>query len=291
MTTTTQDRSLTVDLLGSKVQMKCSDEEIVTELRRIFCMCLAPDSELPDFVIYVLPYVTSERSCYLLCNIFKQVVVERRQNLYPYLKAALKTVFLQGGNRLIFHGAGVTIGGHGVIFPGDSGCGKSTITLALLKQGEGTKLLSDDILAVDLSKSLVTACKVGISLRPQTLELFPELKAALYQSPIMENMWVLDPQDAWGSAFGDVSPITHLFLLDNKIRGEVNSEPSLVPISPDEAAWKMITLSINGAYFYAEQNVTAQLVKAIQRCHCYRLKMGSIQASTRLVRETVMQMG
>lgn len=74
----------------------------------------------------------------------------------------------------LVHSAVLVKKGRAVVFPGISKSGKSTITIALLK--EGFKYLSDEVAAIDLKTLRVTGFPRAIVIREKTLPLFPSLK-------------------------------------------------------------------------------------------------------------------
>lgn len=72
------------------------------------------------------------------------------RELRLYLLGTVMGVLLMQRGILAIHGSALVIDGHGVIFSGVSGAGKSTMAAALLKKGHA--LLADDITAVSASK-------------------------------------------------------------------------------------------------------------------------------------------
>lgn len=73
------------------------------------------------------------------------------------------------------HANGVEIDGKGILFIGDTGCGKSTTMLSLIRQGY--RYLSDDIILIRKNSGNISAfCfQKGISFDPQLAGYFPEL--------------------------------------------------------------------------------------------------------------------
>lgn len=81
-------------------------------------------------------------------NTIKIEQIERSQmaKLRVYLLGGCMGAVLSQRNIIAIHGSSMLINGSGIIFSGNSGAGKSTITTAFIN--EGYKFLSDDITAV-----------------------------------------------------------------------------------------------------------------------------------------------
>src|SRR5436190_23452734 len=76
--------------------------------------------------------------------------------------------------RVIFHAAGVDVGGVGVMICGPRGAGKTTTTAALLRS-TGASLLSNDRLIAHRGDRLV-AVPLPVPTARGTIEAFPELE-------------------------------------------------------------------------------------------------------------------
>jgi len=61
----------------------------------------------------------------------------------------MRNIFTRIRSHLLFHAAALEDHGKGVIIAADSGCGKTTLTLALVRQG--FKFLSDDVAALEFN--------------------------------------------------------------------------------------------------------------------------------------------
>ncbi|KHD07080.1 hypothetical protein PN36_04715 [Candidatus Thiomargarita nelsonii] len=73
---------------------------------------------------------------------------------------------------MLFHAAALSYHGKGVIIAADSGCGKTTLTLALVRQG--FKFLSDDVAALDLNNGKLTPYPRCLLVRLGTLKVFQQ---------------------------------------------------------------------------------------------------------------------
>ena len=86
----------------------------------------------------------------------------------------------------VFHAAGISNGKEGILFLGDSGNGKSTLSAILL--ASGFKVLADDFLPVESRNCKLCSFPAAISVKKNALNLlsskFPELKETKeYQYP------------------------------------------------------------------------------------------------------------
>lgn len=100
-----------------------------------------------------------------------------RPHRYPIRlarEAMLRTYEDAGG--VIFHAAGVDVGGAGVMICGPRGAGKTTVTAALLRT-TGADLLSNDRLILHHGDHLV-AVPLPVPTAQGTIEAFPELEQA-----------------------------------------------------------------------------------------------------------------
>ena len=277
-----------IRLLDGVVRVECGPPEIEQELRRIYGRCLEDEVAPPDLIVHIFEDRLKNRTCYVICHTLKTVVVDRRVDVYKYFSASIKNVLLGSRKALAFHGAGIVLENKAVLFPGDSGVGKSTLALPLLRAVEDARLLSDDVLLIDLDDARVHPYPTGLCLRPQTLEMFPEIKPHLCSSPIMEHMWVVDPELALGRGFAGSMRLSHVFMLDNKIRTPPAAIPELSPITPREMAWKMVAYSLNAAYFSSAENILPRLGETLGRCVCQRISMGPLEETTELVKKSVL---
>jgi hypothetical protein len=75
-------------------------------------------------------------------------------------------------SHLLFHAAALSYHGKGVILAADSGCGKTTLTLALVRQG--FKFLSDEAAALGLNDGELTPYPRSLLVRMGTLKVFQQ---------------------------------------------------------------------------------------------------------------------
>lgn len=88
----------------------------------------------------------------------------------------LQAVMQRARERYYVHAAVVAWRGRGIVLPGLSQAGKSTLALALVL--EGARFLSDEILAVDRSSGRAVPFPRAIKIRDECVAYFPELAGA-----------------------------------------------------------------------------------------------------------------
>jgi len=84
----------------------------------------------------------------------------------------MRNIFTRIRSHLLFHAAALSYHGKGVIIAADSGCGKTTLTLALVRQG--FKFLSDDVAALELNNGKLTPYPRCLLVRLGTLKVFQQ---------------------------------------------------------------------------------------------------------------------
>lgn len=135
------------------------------------------------------------------------------------------------------HAAVVAVGGRAVLLAGPSGRGKSTLTLALLR--DGATWLTDELALVDVDDRTILPYPRALHVSPATVELLPALGFLRVRPRYVlggESEWsvsVADIAGAFGSAVAGPTPLAMIVVLDE--RGGATEEPALLPISPAEA--------------------------------------------------------
>ncbi len=214
----------------------------------------------------------------VLCDVRKgRAQVSYRETVQNYLwllTCPLFTIplmeFLKRRQRYSLHAAGVCWNGAGMLVPGTSGAGKTTLALALLRNG--WDLLSDDMvfLTHEPDDVQVLAFPDAIDITDATALFFPELQG-----------WVRQPKgDGWakhqlrfeavyGSRFTwTCKPSVLVF---PTVADEASSR--LVPITPDEA---LLELAPNVLLTEAasSQRHLDRLAALVRTCRSYRMATG-----------------
>ncbi|MEN8221310.1 MAG: hypothetical protein ABFS56_34175 [Pseudomonadota bacterium] len=85
----------------------------------------------------------------------------------------MRNTLAQIRSHLLFHAAALSYRGKGIILAADSGCGKTTLTLALVRQG--FKFLSDDVAALNLNNGELAPYPRSLLIRIGTKRVFQQL--------------------------------------------------------------------------------------------------------------------
>lgn len=180
----------------------------------------------------------------------------------------------QRRNNLIFHSAGLQLpDGKGIMIIADSGGGKTTTALALLRKN--AVMLADDlvILTREDNKALMYGIPEPLNLTPATIEFFPELKDArsLPSRDGVTNKVVFDPRSVYGSErFGGNSPLHAIYFIE-----VTPGRPALNPLPPQAALGKLIKACTFAFHQKLTRNTGAGLLDLATRIPCFVLRTGS----------------
>jgi hypothetical protein len=146
---------------------------------------------------------------------------------------------LQRRRHLLFHSAGLRLqDGTGSMILADSGGGKTTTALALLRKG--ASMLADDLVIYTRENSIpvIHGIPEPLNLTAATRDFFPELRTAgsLPARDGVTTKVVFDPRTVYGgNCFGAKTQLHVIYFV------EVSSgRPRLAPIPPQAALGKMI---------------------------------------------------
>lgn len=136
-------------------------------------------------------------------------------------------------NLLLFHSAAVACpDGTGILFFADSGGGKTTTSLSLMRLG--ARLLGDDLIMVgDDDKAIqMYGFPEPLNLSRQTMQFFPELTHFIQTAEPNGTKLVVSPQDVYGThCFQENVPL-HVAYIVHKSQGyphveQINPQDSL----------------------------------------------------------------
>ena len=169
----------------------------------------------------------------------------------------------------LLHGAALTWHNEGFILAGDSGCGKSSLSLALVKHG--CQFLSDDIASLNLITHQIEPFPRRLNLRQRGLSLLHHLLKTQTITPGPVDIEALFP-----NSIGSSSPLCHLFLLKG-----IHKQPDIKPIPKRQAIWQ--TLRFSHAPVTYPTKTLWQLAPLINRIPCYELIIGELDSTAVLI--------
>jgi hypothetical protein len=122
----------------------------------------------------------------------------------------LNTIFKQVRHYLIIHSSVIALNGKGVLIAADSGGGKTTLALELVKRG--FNFLSDEIAPIGRIDGLVHPFPRTLNLRPGTLSLL-ELGPRTTHQPPSQSLFTCDIEKLLPGSLGKASQIDTIIIL------------------------------------------------------------------------------
>ena len=184
---------------------------------------------------------------------------------------------------LKFHAAVLSMNGRGVIFPANSGFGKTTLSFALLMHG--FKYLSDEIVVMNPDTFSVLPLPRGLVIREEGFRLLRSLGKPVppvdfYVRSSNKDFWYFNPVDyvhlpADGEVFADA-----IVFLE---KPESSRRKRLEKMSKAEAVARLLSNSLD-ADSLAEKTVS-RITELAHRTPCYSLSEHTLQGRVDCVRE------
>lgn len=134
----------------------------------------------------------------------------------------LNSVFSKISSHYLFHSAVLSDNGKGIIICGDSGYGKTTLTLALIQRG--FRFLSDEIAAIRRNDGVIDPFPRGLHIGEHSLDLL-KLSIPIEEKTRWSGKYLVDIEDIFPGTIGESVKISDLFILKNATHsklGEAN---------------------------------------------------------------------
>ena len=155
---------------------------------------------------------------------------------------ATSPAWIEASPLLLLHAGAVSHRGRAIIFPGDSGCGKSTVTAACVLQG--LDYVTDETVGVDLATLRITGLSAPIMLTPwsaRALGVLSLTEASLHARPHGKHTKVgVSAEQLGGRSSVEAVPASHIVLL----RGQVG-KTRLEALSAGEVLTELLKCSFN----------------------------------------------
>jgi hypothetical protein len=181
-------------------------------------------------------------------------------------------VFRRTGHFLMVHaGAVVSPTGEGVIFPGGSGFGKTTLVAALVQDGFG--YLSDEVAAIDPVRRRLYPFPKTLNLKEGSFGLFPELRAQAGRLPFIRHQWHLRPDDIRAGAVAGPCSMRYVVFP----RYEPGASTAVMPVSRASAVRDLMPGIFNLSMYGAR--ALELLSDAVSSARSYRLVTGDLAAA------------
>lgn len=193
----------------------------------------------------------------------------------------------------LLHAGAVTTDGQGLILPGVSGNGKSSLTMALLLQG--FQYLSDELAVIDPATADLWAFPKPFSLKDPSL--FPNLatrpevwlgpEAGMAHSPVKNEgydrpVWYIHPEDVRPGAIAS-GPVPVRYIFFPKFDPE--AAPQLQPLTPNQAMRKLLENSVN--FSQLDQGGLQLLARLAREAQSFTVIVNGPQLTAQLIQDAL----
>jgi len=209
----------------------------------------------------------------------------RFEELVPYIEWAMNLQIPRIlPDYLQFHSSAMEVHGQGVIFPGQSGVGKSTLTAGLLACG--WRYLCDEFALVHCDTLELAPYPRAICVKHASFDVVRSMGLRVcggrrHIKPAKGRVGFVNPLSMRPGAIGGPCPVRYVIFP----RYSQGAEPTLIPIRRAEAAFELHHVCYNLLRCRATGlNVIAGMVRGAS---CYRLVSGRLDATCQLLRQLV----
>jgi hypothetical protein len=182
---------------------------------------------------------------------------------------------------LALHAGAVSWRGAGVVLPGTTGSGKTTLVTGLIRAG--FSYLSDEAALIDPQTRWLQPFPKSLTLRPESLRLLPELTERL------------SPELAWNTRLRYDLPVEAV--RSNAVGGPCNVRYVITPrfvrgsksrLAPISRAETLVYLSENAfnLHLFARRGLAA-LADVVRRAECFQMQVGDLESAVDAVKTLV----
>jgi hypothetical protein len=178
----------------------------------------------------------------------------------------------------MFHAAGASWNGAGILIPGHQNAGKSTLVTGLVEAGLG--YLGDEAIALHPDTAWMLPLHKAIGLDRGSWPVLPHLEPDEDRKDLQPNRWHVPPDRVRPGSRSDSVPVRFIVCP----RYEANVDTELQPMSDVDT----VALLLEQAFHLADRpDALEQLVGVVEPAECHRLLTSSLAESVRLVCELV----
>ncbi len=192
-------------------------------------------------------------------------------------------VFLLTNNpaHMFIHGGTVERNGAGYMMPAETKKGKTTLTLALVREGYG--FMSDEFAVLD-RQGILHPYPRSLSVRGDTLRLFPELNRRRMEFPMISNpvdsLYSVDPWSTFPVKPGRPCAVRYVIFPTY----EPSADPAIRAISRMEAVRRLVgTRNFISLGRADKQYALDFLLSVLLEAECFDLTTGDLRKTTALV--------
>ena len=185
---------------------------------------------------------------------------------------------LAAGGVYATHAAALVYEGRTVVVVGRSGAGKTTLALALVRQGLG--MLSDELALSAPDARTILPYRRGLHIRPGTPELIEQLAFVTERPfhPLSSGpQWTLRPdelEEVFPECFAEPTPLGEIVLLER--RGE-DRQSVLEPVSSGIVAVELLQATPAAATDF--DRALQRVGRLVDGTRCARLRPGSLEST------------
>lgn len=271
-----KQHALTLHTLDVGIDVHVSDPHIHRLLARAFSALLTPSGQTrPADLTYrvqgALPDAVVMREDQTVAS-----AADDYDLLYGFEKDLTLQLQYRRPDLLFLHAAALGWNRRGVLITAPSGTGKSTTTWGLLHHE--FEYLSDELAPIDLDAMTVLPYPHALCLKatpPPPHPLPPD---------VLTTAWTrhVAPESVPGATVTEPMPVTTVMVLT---RPPDNAQPAISPISSAAAAAQLYGNGLN-LLAHGNQGLDA-VVRVARHCRCYHLTGGELEATCRLIADTM----
>ena len=269
-------RTLSLRALDLAVEIDVEDEEIRALLERAFSALITPPdgttrADLTYRIDGSLPIVKVLRDHDTVAS-----ATDEYDLLYGFEKDLTLQLQHHRADLLFIHAAALSFQGRVLLITAPSGTGKSTTAWGLLHHG--FDYLSDELAPIDLKTMTVEPYPHALCLKA------PPPPPHARPADVITTAWTrhIAPESVPCATVTEPAPVTTVMVLT---REPGNSRPDITPITAAAAAAQLYGNGLN-LLAHGNQGLDA-VVRLARHCHCYHLSGGDLEATCRLVVETM----
>jgi hypothetical protein len=180
-------------------------------------------------------------------------------------------VLSQTPGHTAMHAGAISYEGNGIILCGETGRGKSALTLALVLKG--FKFLSDEVAFIDPHSRKVTPFPRALALRENAISMFPGIIRSehfhLVKSLSGEDKWLVNPVSVVPSCVGTACPVKFILFLDG-----FSTSTVLTRVPAPEALFRCMKFSHTGAEDPFQSMLS--IADVVQNSSSYHLHSGGV---------------
>ncbi|MEK6677061.1 MAG: hypothetical protein AABZ47_15585 [Planctomycetota bacterium] len=182
------------------------------------------------------------------------------------------------------HAATLEIDGMGVVFPGQSGVGKSTLSLGLFNRG--WNYLCDEFALIDAETLEVHPYPRAICVKEPSFAIAESLGMPLhggrrYWKGVKGPVGFVQPLSVRSNAIGRACPVRFVIFPQYQEK----AEPTLIPMSRAETAFQLHEAAFNR--FACHRPAHEILTGLVRGAECFRLITGDLQQTCDLIQNLV----